>query len=253
MITHHEWLAQRPFTLALGAGFFGFFAHTGLLLALEQAGLRPARITGVSAGALAGGLWASGLPASELAEELRRLRREDFWDPGLPLGGWLRGQKFMDKLHELLAPSGVEAIEDCSVAFATVVHDLVTRSPRVLQTGALAPAIAASCCVPLMFRPRVHVGKLLVDGGVSDRNGEQALHPEERVMMHALVSRSPWSRWFPDEMPADEVTTNRVNLVIPELPRVTPFRLEQGPVALSHAFEAVSRWLLQPRGMPAAA
>src|SRR5690606_38288850 len=26
-----DWLAERDFTLVLGAGFFGFFAHTGLL------------------------------------------------------------------------------------------------------------------------------------------------------------------------------------------------------------------------------
>lgn len=246
MLTNYQWLAERPFTLALGAGFFGFFAHTGLLLALEQAGLKPARITGVSAGALAGGLWASGLPATELAGELQALQRRDFWDPGLPLGGWLRGRKFLAKLHTLLGSTGVRDIEDCQVAFATVVHDLATRAPKVLSTGPLAPAIAASCCVPLMFRPVWHGGKLLVDGGVSDRNGEQALHPGERVMMHALVSRSPWSRWFPDEMPSVGATKTRVNLVIDGLVRVTPFRLENGPLALAHAFEVVTRWLDRP-------
>ena len=87
--SNRDWLASQPFTLALSAGFFGFFAHTGVLQALEEAGLRPRRIVGVSAGALAGGLWASGLSAAELAEELVRLRRVDFWDPGLPLGGLL--------------------------------------------------------------------------------------------------------------------------------------------------------------------
>src|SRR5690606_33221631 len=52
VLTHSDWLAREPFTLALSAGFFGFFAHTGVLLALEHAGLRPRRIVGVSAGAL---------------------------------------------------------------------------------------------------------------------------------------------------------------------------------------------------------
>jgi len=56
-MTHHEWLAAAPYTLALGAGFFGFFAHTGVLRALEESGVsRPRRVVGVSAGALAGGL-----------------------------------------------------------------------------------------------------------------------------------------------------------------------------------------------------
>ena len=47
-------LARDPFTLVLGAGFFGFFAHTGILPALEEAELIPRRVVGVSAGALAG-------------------------------------------------------------------------------------------------------------------------------------------------------------------------------------------------------
>jgi NTE family protein len=38
--THHDWLAAAPYTLALGAGFFGFFAHTGVLRALEESGRR---------------------------------------------------------------------------------------------------------------------------------------------------------------------------------------------------------------------
>ena len=37
--TLREWLAEEPFALAMSAGFFGFFAHTGVLLALEEAGL----------------------------------------------------------------------------------------------------------------------------------------------------------------------------------------------------------------------
>ncbi|MCA9636687.1 MAG: patatin-like phospholipase family protein, partial [Myxococcales bacterium] len=102
MITHREWLGERPFTLVLSAGFFGFFAHTGVLTALEAAGLRPRRVVGISAGALAGGLWSAGLDVSEITDELVGLRRGDFWDPGLPLGGLLRGDKFAAKLASLI-------------------------------------------------------------------------------------------------------------------------------------------------------
>ncbi len=63
--SHADWLASEPFTLNLGAGYFGFFAHTGVLMALEELGLRPQRIVGASAGAIAGGLWGAGLRASE--------------------------------------------------------------------------------------------------------------------------------------------------------------------------------------------
>lgn len=247
-LTHADWLAAEPFTLALSAGFFGFFAHTGVLLALEAAGLRPRRIVGVSAGALAGGLWASGMPAAEIREELTRLRRPDFWDPGLPLGGLLRGDKFSAKLRGLLDERGVGRVEDCPVAFAAVVYDLGTRRVRAVDRGRLAPAIQASCTVPLMFRPLRHEGRLLLDGGVADRLGMCALAPGERAMHHALRSRSPWNRLRPPTERRVEVPqgTGRKVLVVEDLPRVSPFRLHEGPRALERALAATERWLSAP-------
>lgn len=247
--THHDWLAAAPYTLALGAGFFGFFAHTGVLRALEEAGVpRPRRVVGVSAGALAGGLWASGMPACEIEAELVRLRRPDFWDPGLPLGGLLRGDKFAARLHALLDARGVAQVEDCPTPFATVVYELAGRRTRVLERGRLAPAIQASCTVPLMFRPLRHEGRLLVDGGVGDRDGETALASDERVFQHRLLSRSPWRRISTQGHVQTDMSSGpgRKVMVIPELPRVSPFRLERGPVALAAARAATLRWLAAP-------
>jgi NTE family protein len=240
-MTPRQWLGEAPFTLALSAGFFGFFSHTGLLLALERAGLRPRRVVGVSAGALAGGLWASGLSASSLAEELTRLRREDFWDPGLPLGGVLMGRKFEAKLATVLRPLGVTSLEHCPTPFAAVVHDLLRRRPLALERGPIAPAIRASCTVPLMFRPRWHQGRLLVDGGASDRDGEIAARRGERVFVHRLTSRRAAAA-----PPSRGHASDRLTLSIPDLPRVTPFALHAGPVALSRTERFVQRWLDQP-------
>ncbi|MEM6296657.1 MAG: patatin-like phospholipase family protein, partial [Myxococcota bacterium] len=163
------WLEDGPYTLMLSAGFFGFFAHTGLLRALEERGLKPQRIVGCSAGSLAGGLWASGMDAGALAAELVSLRRADFWDPGLPLGGLLRGKKFRERLRLLLTRLGVERIEQTPTTFVPIVHDVLRRVPLALQEGPIVESIVASCTVPAMFRPVWSQGRLLVDGGVSDR------------------------------------------------------------------------------------
>ena len=40
-LTLAEWLSEGPFTLCFSAGFFGFFAHAGLLAGLTEAGFRP--------------------------------------------------------------------------------------------------------------------------------------------------------------------------------------------------------------------
>lgn len=247
--THHDWLAAAPYTLALGVGFFGFFAHTGVLRALEESGAaRPRRVVGVSAGALAGGLWASGLGAAEIEATLVALRRPDFWDPGWPLGGLLRGDKFAARLHALLDARGVSLLEQCPTPFATVVYELAGRRARVLERGRLASAIQASCTVPLMFRPIRREGRLLVDGGVADRDGQTALADDERVLHHRLVSRSPWRRLTGRSQVVSDMSerTDRKVMQIDALPRVTPFRLEWGPRALATAREATLRWLDAP-------
>ena len=80
MPTLREYLDSHPFELILSSGFFGFFAHTGVVLALEEAGLRPTQVGGSSAGALVSGLWGAGLSATVLKEELLKLSRDAFWD-----------------------------------------------------------------------------------------------------------------------------------------------------------------------------
>lgn len=239
-MTHREWLAERPFTLALSAGFFGFFSHTGLLAALEHAGLRPRRIVGVSAGALAGGLWSAGVDAQTLAAQLLALRREDFWDPGLPLGGLLRGRKFESELRRVLAPTGVTSFAGCRTEFVSIAHDVVGRRTLPLTDGDLAKAIRASCTVPLMFRPMWWQGRVLVDGGVSDRIGRIALAGDERVLVHYIPSRSKWRTPTPD---ADLAGVSGRVLTTPGVPALGPFALGQAARAFEVTRDHALRWL----------
>src|SRR5437762_11950148 len=94
-----ERLRAEPFELILSSGFFGFFAHAGVVAALEEVGLTPALVGGSSAGALVAGLWGAGVPAAAIRDRLFALKRADFWDPDPLLGvggkrgfGLLRGE-----------------------------------------------------------------------------------------------------------------------------------------------------------------
>lgn len=234
MPTLREWLAEAPFTLGLSSGFFGFFAHAGVVGVLEEEGLLPSALCGSSAGALVGGLWAAGLPAARIREELIRLRRPDFWDPALGLG-LLRGDKFQARLEALLPASTFEA---CPRPLALSVYDLAARRTAVLRSGRLAPAIHASCAAPVLFQPVRIGGRRYLDGGVEDRHGLAALSGGERVLYHHLTSRSPWRR---EGSPALRVP-RRPGLqavALAGLPRLGPFRLERGPEALRLAAEGM--------------
>ena len=164
MTTLGEWLAEEPFALGMSSGFFGFFAHAGVLTVLEEEGLRPSRVAGSSAGALVTATWAAGVDARAIADELLALERDDFWD-STPGPGLLAGHLFRRRLEALLP---VDAFHGCRVPAAVSVYDFSSRRVRVLDQGAIAPAVHASCAVPLMFHPVRHAGGLLVDGGVAD-------------------------------------------------------------------------------------
>lgn len=57
----HHLLSNEEYALALSPGFFQFYAHIGILHALEEAGcLRVTHVTGSSAGALVASFLAAG-------------------------------------------------------------------------------------------------------------------------------------------------------------------------------------------------
>jgi NTE family protein len=234
MQTLGDWLAEQPFTLAMSSGFFGFFAHTGMLEALVEAGVRPRRVVGASAGALVAAPYAVGVAPSELARELLSLRREDFWDPGLGFG-FLRGRMFRTRLRNIL---GDARIEEAAVPLGIVVHDVLAHRAVPRRTGLIAEVVCASCAVPGLFQPVWIDGRPHLDGGILDRPALTALDPDERTLHHHLASKSPWRRWL--DVPRK---SGLLALVLDGLPRSGPFKLEVGAEAYRRAREATQRAL----------
>ena len=180
-----DWLEAEPFALSMSSGFFGFFAHCGLMSVLEDRNLLPSRVSGSSAGALVAGLWSAGLSTGEIHDLLVAGKREDFWDPHLGFG-LLRGERFRTLLRESLP---VKDFSGCRVPLSLSVFSLPDLETRVLQEGPLVEAIYASCAVPGMFSPLKMDGSFCVDGGVRDRPGWQAFPDGERVFYHHLFEK----------------------------------------------------------------
>lgn len=239
--TLREWLEEKPFAMTLSAGFFGFFAHAGVMTVLEDAELLPVRVTGASAGALVGGIWASGADATTIRDEFIRLRREDFWDVR-PGPGLLAGHLFRSRLEALLP---AHRFEHCRVPAGLSVYDVLSHSTRVVERGPLAPAIVASCAVPGLFHPVWLEGRPLLDGGILDRHGLAGMPDDMRVFYHHLASRSPWRRRGSASLEVPS-RPNLIALVIDTLPRVGPFRLEQGIRAFDIGAKAAKEALDQP-------
>lgn len=227
MKTLRTWLSEGPYTLALSAGYFGFFAHAGLLSVLEEQGLAPSSATGASAGALIAGLWASGVNCAEIREELFRLERRDFWDPS-PGFGLLAGDLFRKKLGEILH---VDSFEKTRIPLKISVFDVFARKTEVICTGKLCGAIAASCSLPVLFHPASIDSRLYIDGGVLDRPALQGISHGTRVLHHHLASKSPWRK----HVPVAPMRDNMVSIIVEHLPRVNPFQLGHGQFAYYQA------------------
>jgi len=240
MIALGDWLAEGPFGLAMSSGFFGFFAHTGMLDALTACGLRPTHVTGSSAGALVTGAFAAGIPPDELGGVFTALDRASFWDPA-PGFGLLAGRKVDGILRQVLPTTRFEA---CAVPVKISVFDIFARRTTVLAEGDLVHAIRASCAVPGMFHP-VWIGRRPYwDGGILDRPGLAGM-PPGRVLFHHLAALPPWRR----SRPAAHALPQRdglVSLIIDGLPRSGPWQLEAGHRALTLARDATLRALDQP-------
>ena len=243
-LTIRAWLNQAPFTLTLSSGFFGFFAHCGVLSALIEEEVRPSSVTGSSAGALVGGVWASGCSIHDFKDALFDVQPEDFWDPALGLG-LLKGKLFEQKLRELLA---CQTFSDTIVPLRVTAFHCGKLRARVFSQGDLAPAIRASCTFPGLLQPVWIEGAPYIDGGVSDRPGWSGLDTNLRVFYHHLVSRSR----FRGALGLTRIPQRRntVGLVLDRLPRCSPRDLSAGPTAFAVARDATLYALDQKLSQP---
>ncbi|GAA4358420.1 patatin-like phospholipase family protein [Kangiella marina] len=240
-MTLKEWLSAAPFTLTLSSGFFSFYAHTGMLSALEEEHLLPRRLTGTSAGALVASCWAAGINTAQLKDILFKLERKDFWDPGF---GWglLKGEKFRAILSDILP---AKTFETCRAELSLSAYDTKSKSTIIINSGGLIPAIYASCAIPFLFQPLKYNGYCLLDGGIKDRPALADVRADERVFYHHIVSVSPWRKKGSKalEVPRKD---NMVALQLYDLPRCGPTKLEKGPEAFHAAYQATKRALQRP-------
>ncbi len=238
-VTLADHLAEAPFTLCMSSGFFGFYAHAGMLAALIETGLFPSRVVGSSAGALVAGCHASGLSTAEIKDLFFGLRRGDFWDPGLGFG-LLSGKK-MDALLRRTLP--IQVIEDLNTPFACSAYNIREKRTDVIDKGDLALALRASAALPFLFQP-VRIGtEDYLDGGIADRPAFAALADDEKTLYHHLDSRAPYRIGGRAE-PSTPRTVTTLNLGL--LPRLGPFRLSEGRAAWSTARERTLRRLDSP-------
>lgn len=156
-------LPQLKVGIALGGGAAKGFAHIGVIKMLEANGIKPAVVSGTSAGSVVGALYASGMDAFQLQEQSFSLDESRIRDVSLLSGGLVRGQKLQDYVNELVKQKPMEKF---AKPFAAVTTELETGRRTVFVKGNAGMAVRASSSIPGVFEPVLINGKRYVDGGV---------------------------------------------------------------------------------------
>lgn len=163
--------SQRPYRLgvALSGGGARGFAHIGALRALNDFGLYPDVIAGVSAGSVVAVSYAAGLITPERNALLGLFKGTSFTDfarPHLSLhgDGLMSLSRFERRLSELLRPYCL--LEELPVRTFIGATDIDAGVKAVFSEGPIAERVVASCSIPIVFEPKVINGTRYVDGGV---------------------------------------------------------------------------------------
>jgi NTE family protein len=163
-------LARKPekrprIGLALSGGAARGIAQVGVLRALAEHNIPIDCIAGTSAGALVGGVLASGMPLSEIESIGKSLRWRDVGRMTMSRMGVQSNERLEKYLREHLP---VTRFEDLPIPFAAVATDLQSGTGVVMQgRGDVPLAIRASCAIPGWYIPVIDEhGRQLVDGGL---------------------------------------------------------------------------------------
>jgi NTE family protein len=181
--------------LVLSGGGAHGIAHIGVIKVMEEAGLRPDYITGVSMGSIIGGLYSLGYSADSLEKILKSinwklilsnkipenkvlfLEKNHFSNSAISLpltsrrvtlpSGLINGQQAENMLSFFAWPAAdISDFSKLPIPFLCVATDIINYKIVDLKTGYLPDAIRASFSVPSIFTPLKIDSLLLLDGGL---------------------------------------------------------------------------------------
>ncbi|MEM5799754.1 MAG: patatin-like phospholipase family protein [Candidatus Aenigmatarchaeota archaeon] len=153
--------------LALSGGGTKGLAHIGVIKVLEKNKIPISYIAGTSAGAIIGGIYASGTPIEKLEKKILSMKTNDFLsfllDFARPQGGIVKAEKMMKYVEELITEREIEKFR---IGFAAVSADISNFKEVIIDKGDVLFAIRASTAFPGLVKP-VKIGdSVLVDGGL---------------------------------------------------------------------------------------
>ncbi|MDH5232179.1 MAG: patatin-like phospholipase family protein [Gammaproteobacteria bacterium] len=197
----HE-TGKTGIVLSSGGGR-GVFAHTGFLLALQQLKIPISACAGCSAGAIVGGILASGKDLNQWAEVISQIDSRRFWNPdSLWRLAWNftlrrgRGYTGLSEHHSAInflnQQLGAKTFEECTIPFSTLAVSLSNGRKKTFSSGDLASTMMASAAIPLLYQPVAIGDDLFCDGAVIDLAPTEMIccrHQLDTLIVHHVSQR----------------------------------------------------------------
>ncbi|MFG6391268.1 MAG: patatin-like phospholipase family protein [Candidatus Amulumruptor sp.] len=182
-----ELFSRPPYAtgVALSGGGARGFAHVGVLQALHEARIHPDIVAGVSAGAVAAVFYASGIPFDKMLKAFDSLKFNDFAELSVPKDGFFKLDRFRKFLRDTIP---YKRIEDLPVKTVICATDIDSGESVAFEEGPLPECVAASCSIPIVFKPAVINGVKYVDGGLTHNLPAWAIRSRCRTLYGINVS-----------------------------------------------------------------
>ncbi|MCJ8166350.1 patatin-like phospholipase family protein [Pontibacter sp. E15-1] len=150
--------------IALSGGGARGIAHLGVLKALDEMGIQISMISGVSSGAIAGVLYASGFTPDEILVMIKELSVFKVMRPVFGSVGLMHMEE-IEKLYKKYLGEHA-CFEDLRIPVVIGTTEMNEGVNMYFSTGELIKPLLASSAVPILYKPIEFNGKLLNDGGL---------------------------------------------------------------------------------------
>ena len=149
--------------LVLSGGGVRAAAHIGVIKALEEHGIFPTHISGTSAGAIVGALYAHGYSCNEMILFFKQVPILDIKKYALNKPGFLDSEKYYSIFSKYFPIDDFSSLKKHLVITAT---DILEGKLKTFSEGELIKPIIASATFPGVFAPMKIDGSYYIDGGV---------------------------------------------------------------------------------------
>jgi NTE family protein len=177
---------MKKFGYVLSGGGVRGFAHLGLLKFLEELHIQPYAISGTSAGAIVGVLYAAGKTPEEILELMKKNNLFGWGNIIWNKSGFFSMKTLKKVLKDTIKEDDFEAVK---IKLFVATTDLNNNEVVYLSKGELFKAVIASASIPVLFEPVTMGDKILIDGGLLNNLPVEPLEDICDVIIGSYVNK----------------------------------------------------------------